>query len=165
MYLTIDELKTVLYEYQMDEIAEGDMTVLADGIIAAIEEVRGYLLSANQLRESAKLTKQQYKAWQLYDVDKIFSKEGHERNHFLLRLVKRIAAYNICELAAPDITYQRVQDRYERAVQTLERIAGMTGDPANRLIISGLDIIIEPDNKEEEQAPFRMVSRPKFRHE
>ena len=97
MFLTIDELKSVLYEYQMNDIAEGDTTILEDAIDSAIEEVRAYLLASNQRRETAQLTQQQYAAWKLYDVEATFNAEGEQRNKFLLRLTKRIAAWNVVD--------------------------------------------------------------------
>ena len=166
MFLTIDELKSVLYEYQMNDIAEGDTTILEDAIDSAIEEVRAYLLASNQRRETAQLTQQQYAAWKLYDVEATFNAEGEQRNKFLLRLTKRIAAWNVVELAAPDILYDRVQERYNAAIATLEKVAG-TGEYANaRVVIYGLPSLVQDGEQSTEQVkPFRMVSRQKFNHE
>jgi len=166
MFLTIEELKSVLYEYQMVDIAEGDTTILEDAIDSAVSEVQSYILAANQRRETATLTQQQYAAWQVYDADAIFSAEGEKRNQFLLRLTKRVAAWNVVELAAPDVLYDRVKERYEAAISTLEKIAGMGSYASSRLIVPGLPVV-KPAESNEEQAeqPFRMVSRPKFNHE
>lgn len=166
MFLTIDELKSVLYEYQMNNIADGDNTILEDAIDAAVEEVRAYLLAANQRRETAQLSAQQYATWQLYDVEATFNATGNNRNKFLLRLTKRIAAWNVVELAAPDILYERVQERYNAAIATLEKVAG-TGEYANaRLIIYGLPSLTQNEQQTTQQPkPFHMVSRPKFNHE
>ena len=166
MFLTIEELKSVLYEYQMDDIANGDDTVLEDAIDAAVSEVQSYLLAANQRRETATLTKQQYAAWALYDTEAIFATEGAERNQFLLRLTKRVAAWNVVELAAPDVLYERVKERYDAAVNTLEKVAGL-GEYANsRPILPGLPTIEEDSEASEEKAkPIRMISKPKFNHE
>lgn len=166
MFLTIEELKSVLYEYQMDDIANGDVEVLEDAIDAAVSEVQSYLLASNQRRETATLTKQQYAAWALYDTDAIFAAEGTGRNQFLLRLTKRVAAWNVVELAAPDVLYERVKERYDAAINTLEKIAGL-GEYANsRLVLPGLPTI--PDDSEtteQKTQPIRMTSRPKFNHE
>lgn len=166
MFLTIEELKSVLYEYQLDDIANGDDAVLEDAIDAAVCEVQSYLLAANQRRETATLSKQQYAAWNLYDTEAIFTAEGINRNQFLLRLTKRVAAWNVIELAAPDVLYERIKERYDAAISTLEKVAGL-GEYANsRLIMPGLPTILEAETESEQKAqPIRMTSRPKFNHE
>lgn len=68
MFLETSEMKNVLYEYQMDEITENDPSIVEDGILAGIQEVRSYFEASNARRESANLTAQQYAAWKLYDV-------------------------------------------------------------------------------------------------
>lgn len=164
MYITVEELKSVLYEYQVREITEDDGTIAEEAIMAAEEEVKGYLVASNNRRETATLTAQQYAAWKLYDVDAIFAKTGAERNSFLVRIVQRIAAWNLCELASPDIIYERVKERHDAAISTLEKIAGMGEYAGSRLVIGALDSPeLSPD--EAETKPFRMVSRRKFRHE
>ena len=60
MFLTIEEMKSVLYEYQMNEIAEGDDDIIDDGIAAAISEVRAYFEASNQRRNTTNLSPQQY---------------------------------------------------------------------------------------------------------
>ena len=166
MFLTTEELKSVLYDYQMQDIAEGDTAILDDAIDAAVSEVQSYLLAANQRRQTAALSKQQYAAWQLYDVDAIFAAQGSTRNSFLLRLTKRVAAWNVVELAAPDVLYDRVKERYLAAVDTLKAIAGMGDYADSRLIIPGLPLITPSDDTQDQQAqPVRMTSRDKFRHE
>ena len=125
MFITIEELRSVLYEYQMDAIAENDDSILEDAILSAETEVGSYLLAANARRESATLNKQQYANWKLYDVNAIFALTGTDRNAFLVRLTKRVAAWNIVELSAPDVLYDRVKERYDASVKLLEKIAGM----------------------------------------
>ena len=56
MFITIEEMKTVLYEYQMMQIAEDDELIINDGILSAVSEVRGYFEAANARRETAGLT-------------------------------------------------------------------------------------------------------------
>ena len=165
MFLTIDELKSVLYEYQMNDIAEGDTTILEDAIDSAVTEVKSYLLAANQRRETATLSKQQYAAWVLYDAEAIVAAEGTERNQFLLRLTKRVAAWNVVELATPDIIYDRVQERYNAAVATLEKVAGFGEYAQARLILSGLPTLTTDNGETTDEKPFRMISRKKFNHE
>jgi len=163
MFLTIEELKSVLYEYQTNDISEFDSEILQDGIDAAIDEVKSYLYASNNARETMNLTAQQYQSYKIYDVEAIFEAEGTERNAFLLRLCKRVAAWNICELANVDVIYDQVKERYESAIKTLERIAGFAD--GGRLVISSLPSPENSDGEDGEQLPFRMGSRDKFSHE
>ena len=166
MFITASEMKNVLYEYQMNEIAEEDTSIIEQGIAAAITEVRSYFAAANARRESASLTKQQYAAWKLYDVDAIFSATGNNRDPFVMRMCQRVAAWNICELSNVDVIYEHLRERYDNTIKTLEKIAGI-GDYANaRIILHNLPSP-QPDSSEPAGSgkPFRMVSRTKFQHE
>jgi predicted DNA-binding protein len=164
-FLEIDEMKSVLYSYQLEEISEGDSEIIQDGIDAAIEEVKSYFFASNNRREVLNLTAQQYANYKMYDVEAIFAATGAARNQFILRLCKRIAAYNICELANVDVRYDHVKERYAGAIKTLDRIAGFTD--GGQLVISALPSLQPepPDGNEEATAPFRMGSRPKFTHD
>ncbi|MDR0581448.1 MAG: DUF1320 domain-containing protein [Prevotellaceae bacterium] len=166
MFLTIEEMKSVLYEYQMNEIAEGDDDIIDDGIAAAVSEVRAYFEASNQRRNMTSLPPQQYQKWKEYDVDAIFNATGNERNPFVMRLCKRVAAYNICELSNVDVIYDHIKERYDNAITTLEKIAGM-GEYANaQLFISGLPSPVPDDeNTPDTSRPFRAGSRTKFNHE
>ena len=141
MFLETSEMKNVLYEYQMDEITENDPSIVEDGILAGIQEVRSYFEASNARRESANLTAQQYAAWKLYDVNAIFNAQGSARDKFILRLCQRVAAFNICELSNVDINYDHVKERYESSIKTLEKIAGMGEYADSRLIIFDLPAI------------------------
>lgn len=169
MFITPEEMKTVLYEYQMMQIAENDQDIVTDGIMAAVSEVRAYFEAANARRETANLTQQQYAAWKLYDVEAIFSATGTDRNAFVVRLCQRIAAWNICDLANVDIINDRLKERYELTIATLEKVAGMGDYAQSRIVLSELPSPepAEPDPSASPDAakPFRMVSRRKFNHE
>lgn len=167
MFIEKSDLKSVLYEYQLDQIAENDDSILDDGIAAAITEVRSYFDAANARRETAGLSKQEYAAWKLYDTDAIFSAIGNNRDPFVMRLCMRIAAYNICELANVDVLDNHVHERYESTVKTLEKIAGLGEYAQSRIVLSNLP---SPQSTGEnttvtDAKPFRMVSRRKFQHE
>ncbi|MDR2964024.1 MAG: hypothetical protein LBU90_10400 [Bacteroidales bacterium] len=169
-FLEIDELKSVLYEYQMNEIAENDTEIILDGIAAGVEEVRGYFEASNNRRETLNLTAQQYAHYKLYDVNAIFNARGAERNAFVLRLCKRVAAWNVCELSNVDVVYQHVKERYEQSISTLEKIAGMGEYAKSHMVISSLPSPAHPaleneNNTQEDMKPFRSGSRPKFNHE
>ena len=182
--ITAEELKSVIYEYQMTEITEADDDIGNDAIQSAVSEVRGYFIAANNRRETANLTKQQYRAWVMYDVDALFSatietttttdEDSGEtttettdyRNPFVCRLIKRVAVWNLVELSAPDVILDKVKERYEATIQTLEKIAGMGDYAQNRLIVYDAPMLVPTDDEEEElSAPMRMVSRQKFTHE
>ena len=144
-----------------------DVAVIEQAILAAESEVRSYFEAANERRETASLTQQQYNAWKLYDTEAIFAATGSNRDAFVMRMVQRVAAYNICELANVDVRYDRVKERYDSTILTLEKIAGMGDYATSRIILHGLpspeaSTTTDPDDT---ARPFRMVSRPKFHHE
>jgi len=165
MFVSSTEMKSVLYQYQMNQIAENDNSIIEQGILAAVTEVRGYFEAANARRETAGLTQQQYNAWKIYDVDAIFSATGTERDPFVMRMVQRVAAYNICELSNVDIIYDHVKERYDNTILTLEKIAGMGDYATSRIILYGLPSPSTTTTTTTTAAPFRMTSRQKFNHE
>jgi len=166
MFIEKTDLKSILYEYQLDQIAENDDSIIDDGIAAAVSEVKSYFDAANARRETADLSKQEYAAWKLYDTEAIFTATGDNRDPFVMRLCMRVAAYNICELANVDVLDNHVRERYESTVKTLEKIAGMGEYAQSRTVLSNLP---SPEStggdSETVTEPFRMVSRPKFHHE
>ncbi len=168
MFLEIEEMKSVLYEYQMNEIVENDEEIILDGIVSGVEEVRGYFEASNNRRETLNLTAQQYANYKIYDVDAIFNAEGVERNAFIVRLCKRVAVWNVCELSNVDVIYQHVKERYEQTILTLEKIAGMGDYAGSQMVISSLpspELTPEEEAERENAQPFRSGSRPKFNHE
>ena len=114
-YLTIEELKSAIYEYQMDEITEGDDAIAQAAIEAAIDEVKSYLTPNNQ------------SGWEdgrkLYDVKSIFEAEGANRNALILAHVKTIAKWWVILLSNPDIIYEQVKERYDRSIDYLTKVA------------------------------------------
>lgn len=167
--VTIEELNSVLYQYQIDQITDEDDDITQEAIDSAEMLVRGYLNSANLRRETANLNPQQYQAWQLYNVDAMFAQTGEARNALLMRIIKRIAAYNIIELSNPDAMSDKIVDSYNNSIDLLNRIAGSGDYAQSRFIIPGAIFINNGSNPNNpgasEKLPFRMVSRPKFRHE
>jgi phage gp36-like protein len=104
MYITIDELKTALYAYQAQEIANDDSDILLMNIAAAEGEVRSYLAGR-------------------YDVTAIFAAQGDDRNPLLLELTKNIAVWYIVRLSNVDLIYKHAKERYDAAVDWLNRVA------------------------------------------
>jgi hypothetical protein len=156
MFLTVEEMKDVLYSYQAAEIAEGDGEIIENGILAGVSEVRAYFTASNQ--------KQWNDGRPKYDVNKIFGAAGSARDPFVLRMCKTVAAWNICELSNVDVIYDRVRERYENVIKTLEKIAGMGGYKGSPTLTPDLPTV-GPDDEGGNQMPFRYGSRPKFKYE
>jgi len=155
MFITVEEMKAVLYSYQMEEIAENDNTIIEDGILAGISEVKSYLTASNQ--------KQWSDGRPQYDVNAIFGATGAERDPFVLRMCKTVAAWNICELSNVDIIYDHVKERYDNVIKTLEKIAGI-GEYQNSPTLTP-DLPTISDTEGTNKKPFRYGSRTKFNHE
>lgn len=156
MFLEIEEMQSVLYEYQMNEIAEDDEQIIMDGILAGISEVKAYFTASNQ--------KQWDDGRPKYDTNKIFGATGSDRDAWVLRMCKTVAAWNICELSNVDIIYDHIKERYQNVIRTLEKIAGMGEFKDSPTLTPDLPTIDETDDSNVKK-PFRFGSRPKFRHE
>jgi len=104
MFLHISELRTVIYDYQLSEIVEDDNTIIEMAIQAAIEEVKSYLCSR-------------------YNTNNTFSAKGKGRNPLILEITKDVALWQIVRLSNPDIIHDRVKDRYDRAIEWLDKVA------------------------------------------
>ena len=156
MFLTTAELKSVLYEYQLDEITESSADIPLMAIAAAVEEMKSYLSPTGQVR------------WRdgrpRYDVGAIFGATGSERNGLILELCKSIALYYVCRLANVDIIQERVKERYDRAIDWLEKVAGVgkyAGSPS-----IGPDLpVLPPTGDESTVQAFRFGGREKFNHD
>ncbi|MFV0339751.1 MAG: hypothetical protein ACK5MA_03845 [Parachlamydiaceae bacterium] len=114
MFLTEEEMKSVMYNYQVGERVEDDPEIIMDGIKAGVAEVRAYFTASNQ--------KQWDDGRPKYDVDKIFGATGDDRDAWVLHMCKTVAAWNICELSNVDIIYDQVKDRYEKVIKTWKRL-------------------------------------------
>lgn len=152
MFLIESELKTNAYQYQLDQITEGDSTIVETGIATAIEEVRGYL-TPNFKHEfgDGRL---------IYDVETVFSAVGADRNPLILQLTKTVAIWHIIQLCNADIMYQQAKERYDRAIKTLTMI--LEGE----ITLSSLPTLDpEEEGSVTNKEPFRMGSRKKFNYE
>jgi len=152
MYLEEAELKTNAYAYQLDQITEGDSTIIETGIETAIEEVKGYLTPN---------FKHQFGDGRLiYDVEAIFEAIGTDRNALIFQLTKTVAIWHIINLCNADIMYEQAKERYDRAIKTLGMI--LKGDMTIKSLPK-LDPTV--DGSDEKRLPFRMGSRTKFNYE
>ncbi|MBW7838591.1 MAG: DUF1320 family protein [Chitinophagaceae bacterium] len=155
MFLEIRDLENSIYNYQIDQITEGDTDITLQAIAAAEQEVRSYLV-ANNMREWADGRLR-------YDVEAIFSATGNDRNALILSHTATIAKYYIIELCNADIIYEIAKERYDRAVAWLKDLAKGTInlDTLPQLPADG----DQPGNGEESTYPFFYGSREKFNHE
>jgi len=152
-FLTKEELKSVIYAYQIEQITEDDDDIVFMSITAAVDEVKSYL-RANNKREwlDGRIR---------YDVDAVFSATGTERNALLLEYTKNVAFYNITRLCNLDVIYEQAKDRYDRAIDFLKKVN--KGDIT--LDLPEITPPPPPENGSDEYTPFRFGSRKKFNHE
>jgi phage gp36-like protein len=101
-FLTQVELKTHLYEENIDVITREDDTLVVAAIDTAVQEAKGYLGA--------------------FDKTAIFAAAGTERNALLLTFVKDIAAWHLINLCNAGSDLKLRQDRYERAVAWLKDV-------------------------------------------
>jgi phage gp36-like protein len=151
MFITVQELNSVIYEYQLTQITEQNNDIALTAIATAEQEVRSYLTSNN------------LKQWQdgrpRYDVDLIFSAQGENRNALIMQHVKTVAVWYVCQLSNPDIIYEHIKERYDRAIDYLNRISKGT-------VTLNLPILVDSDTDPATQKElFRFGSRTKFNHE
>jgi phage gp36-like protein len=112
MFLTIEELKSAIYEYQREQIAEQDNGILTMNILAAQEEVASYLSGR-------------------YDTDAILNWDGSSpRNQLLVEYTKSIAVWYLLRLSNPDILWDKAKTYYEYAVAWLNDVASGKLNPS-----------------------------------
>lgn len=151
-FITKEDLGTVMYGYQIDQITEGDDNIVNLAIEAAIDEVKSYLTGNNRTE------------WLdgriVYDADAIFSAKKENRNALILGYTKTIAKWWIVELCNADIIYEQAKDRYDRAIKHLSKLA------KGEVTLKGLPTIKQQGNTDKTvKQPFRFGSRQKFNHE
>ncbi|WP_419487013.1 phage protein Gp36 family protein [Chryseobacterium bernardetii] len=148
MFLEIEDLKNVIYGYQIDQITEQNENITLQAIAAAEQEVRSYL--ANSSKKSVR-----------YDIEAIMNATGDHRNAIILSHTATIAKYYIIELCNVDIIYETAKDRYDRAVSWLKMLS--KGD----ISLDTLPTIDDttPGTGDNDTYPFVYGSREKFNHE
>lgn len=154
MFITQEELKSVIYAYQIEQITEEDGTV-DDGIVfmaitAATDEAKSYL--------RPNLKKQWLDGRPNYDVAAAFAKTGDDRNSLLMEMVKSIAIWYVVRLCNVDMIYDNIKERYDRAIDWLKMVN--KGE-----ITLDLPLLAPDDTDSNTQQPFRFGSRPKFNYE
>lgn len=149
-FLPIEEMRSVIYAYQLYEITEQDDTIVLMAIDSAVSEVKSYLNPNNQRKYND--------GRPMYDVEKIFEATGTDRNALILEICKDIAVYRVCRLSNVDMLYQHVRERYKDAIDWLTKVA-------EGLVNPNLPVLSEDDDAENPRQAFRFGSRPKFNHE
>lgn len=151
MFIQIEDLKNNIYNYQIDQITEGDNGIVLQAMASAEQELKSYL-QGNYKKE--------YLDGRLrYDVDAIFSATGNDRNAMLLNCAINITKWNIIDLCNADILYEQAKERYDRSIAWLK-------DLANGVVnLSDLPTLPTDDNKQANTQPFVFGSRKKFNHE
>ena len=154
-FLTPTELKTAIYQYRIENITESDEDIILIAIDAAIQEVQSYF-TPNFKKEwgDGRFT---------YDITAIFSAAGDDRNPLILKHVKTVAVWNVIELSNVDMIYEQVKERYDRAIEWLEKFA------KGEVSLSGLPTkevsVLDEDGNPIEPEPFVFGSRKKFNHD
>lgn len=104
MFVTKEEIKTHLYDYQVDQITDNDDTIVASAIDTAVAEVKSYL--ANR-----------------YDVATIFAQTGTDRSALIVEHVKVCAVWHLLILCNVDAIYERYEKAYDRSIAYLKQVA------------------------------------------
>lgn len=153
MFLKISDLKNNIYHYQVEQITEGDESIVLQALDTAEQEVKSYFY-LNQKRENLDGRFR-------YDVDKIFATTGEQRNALIVSICLTVAKWHIVDLCNADLVYENAKERYDRAIDYLKKIN--KGD-----ISLGNLPLLETQTKEthtEDSQPFRFGSRKKFNHD
>lgn len=151
MFLEISDLGATIYEYQIEQITEGDEDITVQALAAAEEELRSYL-SGNNKKEWADGRPR-------YDVNVILSASGESRNALLVRQAVTIAKWYIVDLCNYDVIYDHAKERYDRAITWLSKLA------KGEINLSTLPTLPLDDSDSENTYPFVYGSREKFNHE
>jgi len=150
MFLTLEDFGQVIYGYQVDEITEGNNTIVLQALAAGEEETRSYLEINTNRHESMD-------GRLIYDVDAIFGATGADRNALILQQAVTLAKWHLVQLCNADVIYEQAKERYDRAVSWLKMLS------SGALTMSSLPTkSLESDTTLQ---PFSFGSRAKFNHE
>ena len=136
MFITVEEMQTVIYEHVMDDISVNDDATVQQCIEAAVSEMKSYLASR-------------------YDVASIFAATGTDRDPLILEDTKVIAVWNLIRLSNSEIIYQQWRERYDRIIDFLKQVSDGSITP---------DLPIATDEQGTPIIKSRFGSNPKFQH-
>ena len=136
MFIHPSEIKTHLLDYQVDQITNGDESIVISAIDAAVAEVKSYISSR-------------------FDSDAIFSLSGKDRSPLILVHVKNIAVWNLLRLSNVDAIYDRYRDAYNDSISFLSKVADGS-------LVPDLPYRQSPDGNP--PGTLQISSNPKFTH-
>lgn len=102
-FIILTDYDSTIHSEILNAIVRADAQVIEDAEDEAIEEVKGYLTNK-------------------YDVEAIFSATGNDRHKFIIQVVKDIVVYNLSSTHNPQKFSQIRQNRYDQAIDKLQRI-------------------------------------------
>lgn len=152
MFIEKIDLGSTIYDYQLDQITDGNDDIVAQACNAAIEEAKSYLTPNpnNTKWLDGRL---------LYDVEAIFSKTGNDRHSLIVQHCCTLSKWYVAELCNADFIYEKAKDRYDRAVAWFNKVASGT------INVSSLPQLVRDDTTAGDKQPFEMGSRAKFNHD
>lgn len=148
-FLTKDDLKAGIRDYQLNAITDNDDSLVEQAIEAGIEEVSSALVPNEKI--------EWYQGQFIYDVAVIFSAEGDARNKLMVINTITVTLWHLIGLCNTGLEYKDAEGRYDRAIQYIEKLAAGEKNSATLPRIT----TPPPDDKE----PFAMGGRRKFNHD
>lgn len=151
MFLEKEDLGSVIYDYQIDQITEGNDDIVAQALAAAEEEAKSYLTTNTNKLETLD-------GRIIYDTDAVFRAAGLDRNALILQHCLTLAKFHIATLCNADFIYEQAKERYDRAIDWFTKLSKGT------VVLTSLPRITLDDTNSERQ-PFSAGSRTKFNHD
>lgn len=152
MFIDKEDLGSTIYDYQIDQITDGDNGKVDQACNAAIEEAKSYLTPNPD-------NKKWLDGRLLYDVENIFNKTANDRHSLIVRQCSTMAKWYLAELCNADFIYEKAKDRYDRAVSWFTKVA------EGKINVSSLPQLVRDDTTAGNKQPFEMGSRAKFNHD
>ncbi|WP_271783881.1 phage protein Gp36 family protein [Aquimarina algiphila] len=149
MFLNKEDLGVAIYGYQLEQITEGNDSIVTMAMAAAQEEARSYLTANN--------SKDYLDGRFVYDTQAIFSATGSDRNPLILQHCITLAKWHIVQLSNVDILYEQIKERYDRATDWLTKLA------EGEINLSTLPTVNLSEDTTKQ--PFAFGSRAKFNHD
>lgn len=151
MFLTKEDLGSVIYSYQVEQITEGNDDLVAQALSAAVEEATSYLTpNINKLETLDGRI--------LYDTQAIFNATALDRNALILQHCLTLAKFHIAILCNADFIYEQAKERYDRAIDWFTKLAKGT------VVLTSLPRLTLDETNNDRQ-PFSAGSRTKFNHD
>lgn len=137
MYVSTEELTTIVDEYKLEEITDNNPAITQNALIVAESIALSYLRKR-------------------YDIQAITAQKGGARSPLLVQIIKDIALFQLVKRHNIDILYKEVREIYDRDIDYLKAISAGQIDA---------DFPPAPVTPQRQKAGIHAGSRPKFRHE